>query len=198
MHSLTLCQFALWHVCDSESVFLSLFSSLASSKRVSLKASVENTKEEWKEQLFSYVLRQEGPERPCASPLNNVKNDDTFRVVEMQGTRHVPLFTMPTKFDWGSGQPSNYSPVDEEARSLCTYIFGIAAGVVVQKYFTRDSRSQCMELAGPLHEQCGFGGRIRAKWSSNSSRNEGRSHCNHNNYGLLRPLICVDNTLTSR
>jgi predicted small secreted protein len=30
--------------------------------------------------------------------------------------------------------------------SLCIYIFGIAAGVIVQKYFTRDYRSQRMEL----------------------------------------------------
>jgi peptide-methionine (R)-S-oxide reductase len=115
--AVTLCQISSAFVTPSRS--LSSVSLLASSKRVSLKATIEKTDEEWKEQLSpeAYnVLRKEGTERPWASSLNDVKDDGTFSCAGCK----APLFTTSTKFDSGSGWPSFYAPVDEEAVTLQT------------------------------------------------------------------------------
>lgn len=114
---LTLCQFSDAFVSPSPS--LSSVSSLASSKRVSLKATVEKTDEQWKEQLSpeAYnVLRNEGTERPWTSALDDVKDDGTFSCAGCK----APLFTTSFKFDSGSGWPSFYAPLDEEAVTLKT------------------------------------------------------------------------------
>ena len=82
-----------------------------------LATKVEKTDAEWKEILrpeqFN-VLRKEGTERPFTSPLNDVKEDGTFRCAGCAS----PLFTTATKFESGSGWPSFYDPIDAEAVDL--------------------------------------------------------------------------------
>jgi peptide-methionine (R)-S-oxide reductase len=120
--ALTLCQFSGAFVTPKRPSLSSLSSFLASSsKRVSLlKATVEKTDEEWKEQLSpeAYnVLRKEGTEPAWTSSLNDVgKDDGTFSCAGC----NAPLFTTSTKFESGSGWPSFYAPVDQEAVTLQT------------------------------------------------------------------------------
>jgi peptide-methionine (R)-S-oxide reductase len=117
-----LCQFTCAFVAPSPSLSSVplLASSSSSSKIVSfLQATVEKTDEEWEQNLSpeAYkVLRKAGTERPWASPLNDVKDDGTFSCAGCK----APLFTTSTKFDSGSGWPSFYAPVDQEAVTLQT------------------------------------------------------------------------------
>mmetsp|Transcript_24112 Transcript_24112/g.27907 ORF Transcript_24112/g.27907 Transcript_24112/m.27907 type:complete len:265 (+) Transcript_24112:344-1138(+) len=78
---------------------------------------VEKTEAEWKEILRPEqynVLRKEGTESPWTSPLNDVKEDGTFRCAGCAS----PIFTTATKFESGSGWPSFYDPIDSEAVDL--------------------------------------------------------------------------------
>ena len=78
---------------------------------------VEKTDEEWKEILAPdqfNVLRREGTEPPWTSPLNEVKEDGTFRCAGCKSA----LFRTSTKYESGSGWPSFYSPIDDEAIDL--------------------------------------------------------------------------------
>ncbi|CAJ1938078.1 unnamed protein product [Cylindrotheca closterium] len=80
---------------------------------------VQKSKEEWKEALTDdqyYVLFEEGTETPNTSPLNSVKDPGTFTCAACGS----PLFTTETKFESGTGWPSFYSPVDEDAVALST------------------------------------------------------------------------------
>jgi peptide-methionine (R)-S-oxide reductase len=130
---LTLCQFSGAFVTPSPS--LSSVSSLtsssccSSSKRVIvLQATtvVEKTDEEWKDQLSpeAYnVLRKAGTERPWTSALNDIKDDKNGNgnhgTFSCAGCK-APLFTTSTKFESGSGWPSFYAPLDEDAVTLQT------------------------------------------------------------------------------
>lgn len=82
-----------------------------------LATKVEKTDAEWKEILrpeqFN-VLRKEGTESPWTSSLNDVKEDGTFRCAGCAS----PLFTTATKFESGTGWPSFYDPIDNEAVDL--------------------------------------------------------------------------------
>lgn len=78
---------------------------------------VKKDDEEWKELLNEeqyYVLRDDGTEAPWASPLNEVKEDGTFSCVGCGS----PLFQTKTKFESGSGWPSFYRPIDNNAVDL--------------------------------------------------------------------------------
>mmetsp|Transcript_3151 Transcript_3151/g.6963 ORF Transcript_3151/g.6963 Transcript_3151/m.6963 type:complete len:261 (+) Transcript_3151:126-908(+) len=80
---------------------------------------VTKTDEEWKAQLSAdayNVLRKEGTEGPWTSSLNEVKDDGTFYC---KGCGE-PLFRTATKFESGSGWPSFYSPIDQDAIILST------------------------------------------------------------------------------
>lgn len=82
-------------------------------------ATVEKTDEEWKEELSpeAYnVLIKEGTEPPFTSYMNDIKESGTFYC---RGCNQ-PLFRTRTKFDSGSGWPSFYSPLDQDAISLTT------------------------------------------------------------------------------
>jgi len=89
------------------------------SRNPTSKLFLSETKEEpnWKEILSPeafQVLRQDGTEPPWTSPLNSVKEDGVFKCVACKS----PLFVTATKFESGSGWPSFYNPLDENAIKL--------------------------------------------------------------------------------
>ena len=82
-------------------------------------ATVSKSDEEWRAQLSpeAYrVLRQDGTEGPWTSDLNEIKEIGTFVCAGCQS----PLFRTSAKFDSGTGWPSFYTPIDENAISLST------------------------------------------------------------------------------
>jgi len=75
---------------------------------------VIKTEEEWKKQLSPeqyYVARKAGTEPPFTGKYWNSKDHGTYNCA-CCGT---PLFGSETKFDSGTGWPSFWKPVDEQA-----------------------------------------------------------------------------------
>jgi peptide-methionine (R)-S-oxide reductase len=75
---------------------------------------VEKTDAEWRRILSPaayQVLRQEGTERPYTSPLNNEHRQGIFHC---QGC-NWPLYSSKTKFDSGTGWPSFWAPLNNQA-----------------------------------------------------------------------------------
>lgn len=71
---------------------------------------------EWREELSDEefrVLRKHGTERAFSHPLNNNKAQGTY-VCAGCGT---PLFTSGAKYDSGTGWPSFFEPISEDAVS---------------------------------------------------------------------------------
>jgi peptide-methionine (R)-S-oxide reductase len=69
---------------------------------------------EWEQMLTPeqfYVARKHGTERAFTSPLNGEKRGGTYSCV----CCGAPLFSAAAKFDSGTGWPSFFAPVDEEA-----------------------------------------------------------------------------------
>ena len=67
---------------------------------------------QWRERLSpeAYrVLRQEGPEPPFSSSLNNEKRKGTFVCAGCQ----LPLFSSAAKYDSGTGWPSFWQPLPD-------------------------------------------------------------------------------------
>ena len=72
--------------------------------------------EEWRRELTPeqyQVARKHGTERAFTHPYNNEKRQGTYTCV----CCGEPLFSSDTKYDSGSGWPSYYEPVSEEAVS---------------------------------------------------------------------------------
>jgi peptide-methionine (R)-S-oxide reductase len=75
---------------------------------------VKKSEEQWRQELSPdqyHVVREKGTEAPFASELNDVKDAGTFKCVACG----QPLFDSETKFDSGTGWPSFYQPMDDEA-----------------------------------------------------------------------------------
>lgn len=75
--------------------------------------------EEWRKRLTPEeykILREEGTEKSCSSPLNGVEGKGEFYCT---GCGHH-LFSTNHKFDSGTGWPSFYEPVDEYAVGTST------------------------------------------------------------------------------
>ncbi len=75
---------------------------------------VKKTEEEWRRELTPEqyeVVRQKGTEAPFTSELNDNKGEGTYKCVACG----QPLFDSETKFDSGTGWPSFYRPMDDEA-----------------------------------------------------------------------------------
>lgn len=71
---------------------------------------------EWRQQLTEeefYVLRKHGTERAFSHPLNNNKKTGDYVCVGCGN----PLFTSDAKYDSGTGWPSFYEPMSEDAVS---------------------------------------------------------------------------------
>lgn len=75
---------------------------------------VTKTDEEWRAQLTPeqfHVTRKHGTERAFTGPNWDQKADGIYKCV----CCNVPLFRSETKYDSGTGWPSFYAPVAEEA-----------------------------------------------------------------------------------
>ncbi len=75
---------------------------------------VEKSDAEWRAQLTPEqykVTREHGTERAGTSPLNSEKREGVFACV----CCGAPLFASETKFDSGTGWPSFYKPMDDDA-----------------------------------------------------------------------------------
>jgi peptide-methionine (R)-S-oxide reductase len=75
---------------------------------------LKKTEEEWKRELTPEqyeVVREKGTEAPFTSELNDNKSAGTYKCVACG----QPLFDSETKFDSGTGWPSFYQPMDDEA-----------------------------------------------------------------------------------
>ncbi|PON69795.1 Peptide methionine sulfoxide reductase [Parasponia andersonii] len=72
--------------------------------------------EEWKKRLTGeqfYITRQKGTERAFIGEYWNTKTPGTYHCICCD----TPLFESSTKFDSGTGWPSYYQPVGNNARS---------------------------------------------------------------------------------
>ncbi|MFP4091940.1 MAG: peptide-methionine (R)-S-oxide reductase MsrB, partial [Cyclobacteriaceae bacterium] len=72
------------------------------------------SKEEWKQRLSEEeyeILREAGTEPQNSSPLNKIKEPGVF----YSAATGQPLFRTDTKFESGTGWPSFYKPIREEA-----------------------------------------------------------------------------------
>lgn len=77
---------------------------------------VEKSDAEWQAELTSsqyHVTRRHGTERAFSHPYNTEKAPGVYRCV----CCGAPLFSSETKFDSGTGWPSFYAPVAEDAVS---------------------------------------------------------------------------------
>ncbi|MGI9492033.1 MAG: peptide-methionine (R)-S-oxide reductase MsrB [Geminicoccaceae bacterium] len=75
---------------------------------------IKKTDAEWKAELSEEqyrVARQKGTERPFTGIFHDSKSEGTYACV----CCGQPLFSSTTKFDSGTGWPSFYAPVDDDA-----------------------------------------------------------------------------------
>jgi peptide-methionine (R)-S-oxide reductase len=75
---------------------------------------VERSDEQWRAQLTEAqyrVLRQKATEPPFSGAYWDVKQDGVYRCAAC----NTPLFKSDTKYDSGTGWPSFYEPVSEDA-----------------------------------------------------------------------------------
>lgn len=80
---------------------------------------IEQTDEQWRQQLTPQqfrVLRQRGTEPPFTGAYWDVKDDGVYRCAACS----TPVFTSDTKFDSGTGWPSFYEPVSDNAVEIRT------------------------------------------------------------------------------
>lgn len=100
---------------------------------------IDKTAAEWREELTAeqyYVLREEGTERAFTSSLNDEKREGIFVCAGC----NKPLFDAQTKFDSGTGWPSFYAPMDEDAVSEH----------VDRKLFMKRTEVRCADCDGHL------------------------------------------------
>lgn len=78
------------------------------------KPKIEKTEAEWREQLTPeqyYVTREHGTERAFSHPYHDFKGEGVYKC-QCCGE---PLFDSGTKFDSGTGWPSFFAPVADNA-----------------------------------------------------------------------------------
>jgi peptide-methionine (R)-S-oxide reductase len=75
---------------------------------------MSNDEEQWKEKLSGeqyHVCRERGTERPFSGKFHDSKEEGTYRCVCCGES----LFLSETKFDSGTGWPSFFAPLNEQA-----------------------------------------------------------------------------------
>lgn len=75
---------------------------------------VQKSEAEWRAELTPeqyHVTREHGTERAFTHPLNVEKRDGVYHCVACG----APLFSADTKYESGSGWPSFYKPISEDA-----------------------------------------------------------------------------------
>ena len=75
---------------------------------------IEHTKQQWREKLTPeefHVCREKGTEQPFTGVYWDCKNDGVYRCQACE----APLFDATAKFDSGTGWPSFWQPVSEDA-----------------------------------------------------------------------------------
>ena len=80
---------------------------------------MQHTDDEWRGKLTAeqyYVLRKHGTEPPGSSPLNAEKRGGTFTCAACGQA----LFPSDTKFESGTGWPSFWKPIDDQAVATTT------------------------------------------------------------------------------
>jgi peptide-methionine (R)-S-oxide reductase len=78
------------------------------------KDKIEKSEQEWREQLTPEqykILREKGTEAPFTGEYVDEKRQGTYKC----SACGQPLFSSETKYDSGTGWPSFYEPMDEEA-----------------------------------------------------------------------------------
>jgi peptide-methionine (R)-S-oxide reductase len=100
---------------------------------------IEKSDAEWRQSLSpeAYrVLREHGTERAGTSPLNHEKRQGVFACAGCGKA----LFATGTKFESGTGWPSFYAPVSEEA----------VATTEDRSWFMRRTEVHCADCGGHL------------------------------------------------
>ena len=100
---------------------------------------VEKTDAEWRAELTPEqyrVLRQEGTERAGTSPLNAEKRPGVFKCAGCGN----PVFDAETKFESGTGWPSFFAPIADDAVSEHED----------RKLFMRRVETRCADCGGHL------------------------------------------------
>ena len=108
-------------------------------ERIMTKGKVSKTEAEWRVQLTpaAYeVARGHGTERAFTSPLNDEKRPGVFTCV----CCGEPVFDAATKFDSGTGWPSFYAPMAEDA----------VGTTEDRKFFMRRTEVHCARCDGHL------------------------------------------------
>ena len=80
---------------------------------------MQNPDDEWRDKLTGeqyYVLRKHGTEPPGSSPLNTEKRAGTFTCAACG----QPLFSADTKYESGTGWPSFWKPIEDQAVATTT------------------------------------------------------------------------------
>ena len=75
---------------------------------------IEKTEQQWREQLTEqefYICRQKGTERAFSGQYNDEKANGQYHCT----CCGEPLFDSSTKYDSGSGWPSFYQPLSDQA-----------------------------------------------------------------------------------
>jgi len=83
-------------------------------EEASMPNEVRKSEEEWRSELTPeqyHVLREKGTERPWTGKYATTKEDGTFRCAGCG----AELFRSDTKYESGSGWPSFYAPVADDA-----------------------------------------------------------------------------------